>query len=133
MTLLDGITSRLVDTDRLTVGILQRMPGAELLGDPIGRVPGNVHVLVPHVACAAAELPVTRDDEQWFGPGLEGVLEVLVARGLLRKRPGGWFWTRPDRPGEHVSLLGAVANIVIWFAVFAAAAITLYRRGGGRQ
>ncbi|WP_430407113.1 DEAD/DEAH box helicase [Janibacter sp. G349] len=76
--------------------------------------PGNVHVLVPHVACAAAELPVTRDDEQWFGPGLEGVLEVLVARGLLRKRPGGWFWTRPDRPGEHVSLrgIGEVVSIV---------------------
>lgn len=76
--------------------------------------PGNLHVLVPHVACAAAELPVTRDDEQWFGPGMEGVLEVLVARGLLRKRPGGWFWTRRDRPGEHVSLrgIGEVVSIV---------------------
>lgn len=36
--------------ERLTVGILQRMPGAELLGDPIGRVPGNVHVLFPGAA-----------------------------------------------------------------------------------
>lgn len=69
--------------------------------------PGNVHVLVPHVACAAAELPVTLEDERWFGTRLAGVLEVLVSRGVLRRRPGGWFWTRPDRPGEHVSLRGA--------------------------
>ncbi|WP_433955045.1 DEAD/DEAH box helicase [Janibacter indicus] len=76
--------------------------------------PTNLRVLVPHVACAAAEIPVTLADEQWFGDGLAGVLEVLVARGLLRKRPGGWFWTRPDRPGEHVSLrgIGEVVSIV---------------------
>ncbi|KXO89969.1 ABC transporter [Tsukamurella pulmonis] len=50
---------------------------------------------------------------------------ATVARYPLNE---GWQFS-----GEHVSLLGAVANIVIWFAVFAAAAITLYRRGGGRQ
>ena len=76
--------------------------------------PTNIHVLVPHVACAAAEVPVTRDDERWFGPQLDGVLEVLVSRGILRARPAGWFWTRPDRPGEHVSLrgIGEVVSIV---------------------
>ena len=76
--------------------------------------PANVHVLVPHVACAAAEIPVTLDDERWFGDGLAGVLEVLVDRGILRRRPGGWYWTRPDRPGEHVSLrgIGEVVSIV---------------------
>lgn len=76
--------------------------------------PTNIHVLVPHVACAAAEIPVRLEDERWFGPQLEGVLEVLVARGILRARPGGWFWTRPDRPGEHVSLrgIGEVVSIV---------------------
>ena len=76
--------------------------------------PGNVHVLAPHLACAAAELPVTEDDEQWFGPSLGIVLEVLVQRGLLRRRPGGWYWTRPDRPGEHVSLrgIGDVVSVV---------------------
>lgn len=76
--------------------------------------PTNPRVLVPHVACAAAEIPVTLADEQWFGDSLPGVLEVLVARGILRARPGGWFWTRPDRPGEHVSLrgIGEVVSIV---------------------
>lgn len=76
--------------------------------------PTNIHVLVPHVACAAAEMPVTLADERWFGPQLEGVLGVLVGRGILRARPAGWFWTRPDRPGEHVSLrgVGEVVSIV---------------------
>ena len=76
--------------------------------------PGNLRVLVPHLACAAAEIPVTLADEEWFGEGLEAVLEMLVQRGILRARPGGWFWTRPDRPGEHVSLrgIGEVVSIV---------------------
>lgn len=76
--------------------------------------PGNIHVLIPHVACAAAELPVTRDDARWFGDQLEAALGVLVARGILRARPGGWYWTRPDRPGAHVSLrgIGEVVSIV---------------------
>ncbi len=76
--------------------------------------PDNIHVLVPHVACAAAEIPVTAQDSRWFGEHLEGVLEVLTGRGILRARPDGWYWTRPDRPGEHVSLrgIGDVVSIV---------------------
>ncbi|WP_338748641.1 DEAD/DEAH box helicase [Janibacter alittae] len=76
--------------------------------------PLNLRVLVPHIACAAAEVPVTLADEAWFGEPLEAVLSMLVERGILRARPGGWFWTRPDRPGEHVSLrgIGDVVSIV---------------------
>ncbi len=76
--------------------------------------PDNVHVLAPHVAAAAAELPVTLDDEEWFGPSLPGVLDVLVRRGALRRRPTGWYWTRPDRPGDHIGLrgIGPVVSIV---------------------
>lgn len=33
--------------DRLVEGILNRVPAAELLGDPAERLPGNVHVLFP--------------------------------------------------------------------------------------
>lgn len=35
--------------------------------------------------------------------------------------------------GEHVSLLGAIANVAVWLAIFGAAAVVFYRRGGGRQ
>ena len=34
-------------------------------------------------------------------------VEALVARGLLRRRPGGWYWTRADRATDHVSLRGS--------------------------
>lgn len=33
--------------DRLVRGIRESIPGAELLGDPVDRVPGNAHVLFP--------------------------------------------------------------------------------------
>ncbi|HWV49638.1 MAG TPA: aminotransferase class V-fold PLP-dependent enzyme, partial [Microbacterium sp.] len=33
--------------DRLTSGILDRVPEAVLLGDPVDRLPGNAHVLFP--------------------------------------------------------------------------------------
>jgi cysteine desulfurase len=33
--------------DRLVTGILSRVPSAELLGDPVDRLPGNAHVLFP--------------------------------------------------------------------------------------
>lgn len=36
--------------DRLVGGILATVPGAVLLGDPIDRLPGNVHVLIPDAA-----------------------------------------------------------------------------------
>ncbi len=35
---------------RLIAGIRAAIPAAELLGDPVGRVPGNVHVLFPGAA-----------------------------------------------------------------------------------
>ena len=36
--------------DRLVAGIRAAIPAAELIGDPVGRVPGNVHVLFPGAA-----------------------------------------------------------------------------------
>ena len=47
------------------------------------------------LAGAAAELPLTREDERWFGPGVPVLAEQLVAGGVLRRRPTGWYWARP--------------------------------------
>ncbi len=69
--------------------------------------PDNPHVLAPHLAAAAAELPLTEDDLAIFGAQTRGLLDVLVDRGILRKRPRGWFWARDDRPADHLSLRGA--------------------------
>jgi DEAD/DEAH box helicase domain-containing protein len=75
--------------------------------------PANPYVLAPHLAAAAAELPLTAGDAAVFGPTMPDLVEVLVSRGLLRRRPGGWYWTRPERATEHVSLRGAGETVRI--------------------
>ncbi len=76
--------------------------------------PENRYVLGPHLAAAAAELPLTREDFRLFGPTAPRLVDALVADHILRRRPTGWYWARPDRPGDHISLRGAgeVVSIV---------------------
>jgi DEAD/DEAH box helicase domain-containing protein len=66
----------------------------------------NPYVLAPHLAAAAAELPITEQDVALFGTSTPGLLDVLVDRGVLRRRPTGWFWARSDRAAAHVDLRG---------------------------
>ncbi|WP_392543260.1 DEAD/DEAH box helicase [Oryzobacter telluris] len=68
--------------------------------------PHNPHVLGPHLAAAAAELPLGEDDLPMFGPDARRLLDALVIKGILRRRPAGWFWARDDRPADHISLRG---------------------------
>ncbi|HUR12940.1 MAG TPA: DEAD/DEAH box helicase [Mycobacteriales bacterium] len=68
--------------------------------------PSNPYVLGPHLCCAAAELPLTEEDLPLFGDGTLAVLEDLVARGLLRRRPRGWFWTSRERPDADLRGVG---------------------------
>lgn len=75
--------------------------------------PQNPYVLGPHLAAAAAELPLTDADAQVFGPTMVGLLDILVARRMLRRRPGGWYWTRPERATDHVSLRGTGETVRI--------------------
>ncbi len=70
--------------------------------------PGNPHVLAPHLCAAAAEVPLTADDLQaWFGSTAAGVVDALVEQGMLRRRPGGWFWTRRERASDLTDLRGS--------------------------
>jgi DEAD/DEAH box helicase domain-containing protein len=78
--------------------------------------PTNPYVLGPQLCCAAAELPLTPEDLADFGgPAAEARLDELVAEGLLRRRPGGWYWAGRGRPdvdirgsgGEPVSIIEA--------------------------
>ncbi|HET6816673.1 MAG TPA: DEAD/DEAH box helicase [Mycobacteriales bacterium] len=68
--------------------------------------PDNPHVLGPHLCAAAAELPLTDDDLALFGPAARGVVDDLVRRGLLRRRPAGWYWTKRDRATDLADLRG---------------------------
>ncbi|MGH3905043.1 MAG: DEAD/DEAH box helicase [Pseudonocardiaceae bacterium] len=71
--------------------------------------PTNPYVLRPHLACAAAELPLTEACvDELGGEVARGVLTDLVAEGSLRRRPGGWFWASPrDRPHPEVDIRGS--------------------------
>lgn len=66
--------------------------------------PGNPYVLGPHLAAAAQELPLTRSDSDFFGVDLPELAERLVAAGVLRLRPHGWFWARSGRAVDLINL-----------------------------
>ncbi|HEX2706131.1 MAG TPA: Zn-binding domain-containing protein, partial [Candidatus Lustribacter sp.] len=69
--------------------------------------PGNPHILAPHLAAAAAEVPITEADETYFGPAMVPLLDALAGAEILRRRPTGWYWARADRPTAHLTLRGA--------------------------
>ncbi|GAA3674783.1 DEAD/DEAH box helicase [Arthrobacter ginkgonis] len=66
--------------------------------------PQNPYVLGPHLCAAAAELPLHPEETGLFGPTAAGLLDGLVERGYLRRRPAGWFWTHPENAASMVNL-----------------------------
>ncbi|MBB6556502.1 DEAD/DEAH box helicase [Nonomuraea rubra] len=84
-----------------------------LFGRPVEAIvldPGNPYVLGPHLCAAAAEIPLTEDDLPIFGATTSKVLDDLVAQGLLRRRPAGWFWTRRERATDLADIRGGGGN-----------------------
>ena len=68
--------------------------------------PANPYVLGPHLACAAAELPLTETDLDLFGPASARTVADLDAAGELRRRPSGWYYARHRRPAREISIRG---------------------------
>jgi DEAD/DEAH box helicase domain-containing protein len=78
-----------------------------LVGAPVEATvfdPGNPHVVGPHLCCAAAELPLREHDLALFGPSAGDGVAALTEAGLLRRRPGGWYWTDRARPTDLADL-----------------------------
>ncbi|MDR8407641.1 DUF1998 domain-containing protein [Nonomuraea sp. 3-1Str] len=81
-----------------------------LFGRPVEAIvldPDNPYVLGPHLCAAAAEIPLSEDDLPIFGPTAAELLDDLVAQGLLRRRPTGWFWTRRERATDLADIRGS--------------------------
>jgi DEAD/DEAH box helicase domain-containing protein len=83
---------------------------AAIFGSPVEATvldPDNPYVLEPHLCAAAAELPLTEADLELFGPATADLVPDLVRRGLLRRRPTGWYWARRDRAADLADIRGA--------------------------
>ncbi|HEX9336910.1 MAG TPA: DEAD/DEAH box helicase, partial [Pseudonocardiaceae bacterium] len=70
--------------------------------------PANPYVLAPHLACAAAELPLTESCLADFGgPAARQLVDELVADQTLRRRPAGWYWTSRQLPHPAIDIRGS--------------------------
>ena len=75
--------------------------------------PGNSHVLLPHLGCAAYELPLTPEDEIWWPETLEDGVRSLILSDQLRMRPAhhrqgaAAVWAGGGWPAQKVGLRNA--------------------------
>lgn len=77
--------------------------------------PQNKYVLSGHLCAAAQELPLRPDEIDIFGPNVGSLLDSLVTRGYLRRRPVGWFWTHSQHAAAMFSIRadgGGPVNII---------------------
>ncbi|WP_114853557.1 DEAD/DEAH box helicase [Brachybacterium sp. YJGR34] len=69
--------------------------------------PANPYVMTPHLCAAASELAIRDGEEGIFGPTARELLTTLAARGVLRQRETGWYWTLSESAHELTDLRGS--------------------------
>jgi DEAD/DEAH box helicase domain-containing protein len=75
--------------------------------------PSNPHVLLPHLACAAYELPLTPLDERWWPDLLDDGVRDLVLDDVLKVRPrshrrgAAAVWAGRGWPAHRVGMRNA--------------------------
>jgi DEAD/DEAH box helicase domain-containing protein len=76
--------------------------------------PDNPFVLLPHLACAAYEQPLTTGDEAYWGDALDDAVRELVLDDQLVLRDGRAYWAGRGAPAAAVGLrTGTAAEIRI--------------------
>lgn len=63
----------------------------------------NPYILMGHLMCASAEVPLTLSDSAYFGD-ISGIVDTMANVGLLRKTPRGYVYGGSKSPSEIVSL-----------------------------
>ena len=70
--------------------------------------PENPYILAAHLRCAAAEVPLSEEDREFFGPRAVEVAEILAEHGELIRRRDRWYWTARRRyPAAEVEVRAA--------------------------
>ena len=67
----------------------------------------NPYVLLPHLRCAAWELPLAPGEEVFAPADIGGHLADEVAAGRLRERAGRFYWSGRGSPAAGVSIRSA--------------------------
>ena len=76
--------------------------------------PHNPHVLLPHLACAIAEVPMTSQQAiTTFGEVVGQLLPVLAERGFIRLRGDTWHWVARGKAADLTDLRGSSAPVTI--------------------
>lgn len=78
--------------------VLSRLPESAVIN------PENPLILKTHLGCAAAELPLEREDIELFGDTTEEAVAEMVSDGDLRSRGKRIWWIRPSLPTSAVGL-----------------------------
>ncbi len=77
--------------------------------------PNNPLILLEHLQCAAAELPVARSEE--FGDldieVINEYLDYLADAGILHAKNERYYWVSDDYPSQHVSLRSTASSSIL--------------------
>lgn len=66
--------------------------------------PTNSYILLGHLRCAAAELPLTREEVQQWGEYAPAILDILEEDGQVRRAGDRWYWNTSGYPAADISL-----------------------------
>jgi DEAD/DEAH box helicase domain-containing protein len=72
----------------------------------------NESILGAHLACAARELPLRKEDEEYFGAAMWRVVEELGREEVLRSKGKIWYYAGLDSPAQKVNLRSASGSLV---------------------
>lgn len=71
----------------------------------------NPYILMGHMMCASAEMPVSANDSMYFGD-ISEIIAAMQAAGIIRKTPRGFVYGGSKNPSEIVSLKNISSSII---------------------
>ncbi len=72
--------------------------------------PENPYILSQHLAAAAAEIPLKRSEQQYFGKNFVPQVRAMIKEGLMKEQNGAAFWTGDDFPTADINLRTSTAD-----------------------